>query len=680
MRNLKIILVGIIFGLGMLSSSELAAAKLMGLSPQALGTTNQALNLIVQVRGVEGYGAGIIFSIDNNSLFIATAYHVVRNGVSWVNFRFLPITSHIEATVEIHENSLDLAILKVDLQQNNQLRNMLKTSVRIDEVCYNSKFKNGDGVNVVGHPGGNPWYVSTSQIYSIIGNRINLSDPCPSGHSGGAIFNERWDLIGMIRRTGSNTCRALSFQRIVITLEEEWNFQVDLRECLDGDDCVPIKIKKLAEQGVVRIVARNGNESISGSGVIVKSHSEDYDYIVTDSNIVKHFMDSDATLEVLKEGTYPAKIYRYKRPTEYDPPQYDTTVFQDLGLAVLVTTEKLPREGVKPLKLAQRKEVDNAVKKKEQVFVIGRPYEKLSSICRQVKYKHGADLYFTLNPDIHVRKSMLGGPVMNNNGHVLGITRKDRHGYICAVKADIILYLLEAWGIIPRPEPPLFYKKVGFNFSLGYSWLSMDPNLPRDLQIHINHPDDELLTGSPGNTDLDDIQLNSLELEIGPSFRLGKSNMALFAFYVAKIPFSKAGREERQQENDPRPPAEGSYIYTKLADASIGHIFRSGLGAAFCISESQNFWLEIRCLFDVGKWDMDFDNGWTRYGRDESEWSSEASGFFFSPIGKISLSTDRWSIFFSVGSAQISFNHPHPNLETHTGKGIEISLGGRFIL
>jgi len=434
----------------------------------------------------------------------------------------------------------------------------------------------------------------------------------------------------------------------------------------------------MAEQGVVRIVARRGNRTTFGSGVIVKIDLDGIGYIVTSFHNIKHIEGSDATLIIEKGGRrYPARIYRYQRPV-YTPPEYVTAVLPDIDLAVLVTTEELPEEGFRHLLLARKKEVEGAVEKEKQVKVFGCPDGTLYQVNGHVNFKHGADLYFTLPLDIQVIDGMSGGPVMNNNGHVLGITKEYETGYNRALSADIILYFLEAWGIVP-PGPRLFYKKVGFNFSLGYSRLSMDPNLPRDLQIHDNHPDDELLTGSPGNTDLDDIQLNSLELEIGPSFRLGKSNMALFAFYVVKIPFSKVGRDERQQENDPRPPSGGSYIYTKLADASIGHIFRSGLGAAFCISEYQNFWLEIRCLFDVGKWDMDFDKGWTRYGRDESEWRSEASGFFFSPIGKISLSTDRWSIFFSVGSAQISFNHPHPNLETHTGKGYEISLGGRFI-
>ncbi len=439
------------------------------------------------------------------------------------------------------------------------------------------------------------------------------------------------------------------------------------------------EIRNMAEQGVVCIVAEKENRIAFGSGVIIKITPERIGYIVTNYHIVRPFMGSDARLKIIKQGIeYRAEICRYQRP-EYEPPEYVPVVFPDLDLAVLVTTEELPEEGVKHLLLARKKEVDYTVNKGEQVKVFGRPDGILTQINGHVNFKHGADLYFTLPLDIPVPDGMSGGPVMNKDGHVLGITKEYRTGYNRAIAADIILYLLDAWDIVTI-EPSLFYKKVDFSFSLGYSRLAMDPNPPRDFQIHANHPDDEFPTGSPGNTDLDYIQLDSLELEIGPSFRLGKSNMALFAFYVAKIPFSKVGRDERQQENDPRPPSEGSYIYTKLGDASIGHIFRSGLGAAFCMSEYQKFWLEIQCLFDVGKWDMDFEKGWTRFGRDEAEWRSEASGFFFSPKGKISLSTDRWSIFFSVGIAQISFKHPHPNIETHAGRGYEISLGGRFIL
>lgn len=437
------------------------------------------------------------------------------------------------------------------------------------------------------------------------------------------------------------------------------------------------EIKNMAEQGVVHIVAWNENNNIRASGVIIRITPERIGYIVTNYHVIRPFIDSDALFKIIIKGKeYLAKICRYQHPN-YSSEQ--DVIFPDLDLAVLVTTEKLPEKGVKCLILARKKDVDAATEKLEQVKVFGYPNQRLDQNSGQINYKHGADLLFSLHTGTELRDGMSGGPLINKNGHVIGITKGSLFGYNRAVTADIIRCLLEAWGITD-PESNLFYKKMGFNFSLGYSRLSMDPNLPRDLQIHTNHPDDEFPAGSPGNTDLDYIQLDSLELEIGPSFRLGKRNMALFAFYVAKIPFSKVGRDERQQENDPRPPAGGSYIYTKLADTSIGHIFRSGLGAAFCISEYQGFWLEIQCLFDVGKWDMDFEKGWTRYGQDESEWSSKASGFFFSPKGKISLSTDRWSIFFSVGSAQISFDHSHPNLETHAGRGYEISLGGRFIL
>ena len=438
------------------------------------------------------------------------------------------------------------------------------------------------------------------------------------------------------------------------------------------------EIMNMAEQGVVRIIAENGNNRTFASGVIVKITQERIGYIVTNHHLIEHLTGSDATLIIEKGGIqYRAKIYRYQRPVSR-PPVYDNAVLPDLDLALLVTDEKLPIEGVKPLLLVRKKEVEDAVEKGEQVKVFGCPDGTLNQLNGHVNFKQGADLYFTLPLNIPVPGGMSGGPVMNKNGHVLGITKEYGTGYNRAVTADIILYFLESWGIV-EPRLRLFYKKVGFNFSLGYSRLSMNPNLPRDFQIHANHPDDEFPTGSPGNTDLDRIQLDSLELEIGPSFRLGKSNMALFAFYVAKIPFSKVGRDERQQENDPRPPSEGSYIYTKLADTGIGHIFRSGLGAAFQISEYSDSWLEIQCLFEVGKWDMDFEKGWTRFGRDEAEWRSEASGFFFSPKGKMSLSTDRWSIFFSLGSTQINFDHPHPHLETHACRVYEVALGGRFI-
>ena len=217
-----------IFPIWMVSVLLCVPTIVLGLNPNDTDKAEVAKNLIVVVKGKNKLGAGIIFNKRGEKLFIATANHIVERGVEWIELRFL---GGIQIPAKLVESSkpLDLAILRIDLKEELQ-RNQVKDSLSFRQVGYSTKLKSQDTVYPVGHPGGFNWYVPTSppKIYKIVAEEITVDYGSSPGHSGGGLFNDHWDLVGMIRKTNSLTSEALSFKRIFKSLES-WNLEVSLR-------------------------------------------------------------------------------------------------------------------------------------------------------------------------------------------------------------------------------------------------------------------------------------------------------------------------------------------------------------------------------------------------------------------------------------------------------------------
>jgi hypothetical protein len=231
---------------------------------------------------------------------------------------------------------------------------------------------------------------------------------------------------------------------------------------------------------------------------------------------------------------------------------------------------------------------------------------------------------------------------------------------------------------VAQRDPTTLYARTTMNLGAGFARNVFNPNLPRDLVNHQNHPDDAVfLTGSPGTTVLEEIHVNTVQIQVGVIHPLGYSNMGFLANYVAEVPISFDGRVEQQQANDPRPPGNGSFIYTMLADVGIGHLFSTGLSFATRISEGENIWLETQGLLVVGRSTMTFEKGWSRFGQDQAAISSEASGLELSPKLTIAIRNARVGADLGLAYRQIRFSHDAETLEDHTARGLSLSFGAR---
>lgn len=213
------------------------------------------------------------------------------------------------------------------------------------------------------------------------------------------------------------------------------------------------------------------------------------------------------------------------------------------------------------------------------------------------------------------------------------------------------------------------------------SLFQLDPRLPRDLIMHSTHVEDQLfMTGSPGTTDLNKVDITFLDLSVGYLWPI-KSQVSYGwdwgVSYVLKIPFSHEGREEIQNANDVRPPTEGSFIYTTITNVEMQHEAGACLtywwatgGLHYAITPSVYF----------GYWQMSFEKGWDRFGLDQAEQSSDASGISISPQIEVSIGTSNLKLSLSAAYRAINLEYDTAVLGSSVAQGFEVggSVGWKF--
>ena len=199
-----------------------------------------ASQLIVMIDatalGESRFGAGIVFGIENDRLFVATANHVVRapNGQTFVPSEeaYARFYSAQEREVPVRvlpmfDPDLDLAVVAIDGVADNWLDiitfpfQLLGTS---DTLQW------GSGVHPIGYPERYPWGtpVKPDRVSRVDDGIIFQSNYLRAGHSGGGLFDTRWRLVGMVTEEPKPPLsRAVPIEKILARLRE-WHLPVSL--------------------------------------------------------------------------------------------------------------------------------------------------------------------------------------------------------------------------------------------------------------------------------------------------------------------------------------------------------------------------------------------------------------------------------------------------------------------
>ena len=149
----------------------------------------------------QGAGSGIIFSQQDNLLYIMTNYHVIQDSTS-INITFSD-NSTAEASVLGYDEASDVAVLTVDYSSLSQ---DTKDDIAVAVIGDSDNLKVGNGSIAIGNALGYGMSVTTGPI-SALDREVQMTDGSMTliqtqaainpGNSGGALLNTNGEVIGI---------------------------------------------------------------------------------------------------------------------------------------------------------------------------------------------------------------------------------------------------------------------------------------------------------------------------------------------------------------------------------------------------------------------------------------------------------------------------------------------------
>jgi S1-C subfamily serine protease len=182
------------------------------------------------------FGAGLLLQANAEGYLFVTAHHVIDgpafNMVKGGTRALVAMASGTWGSADViarHKN-LDLVLLWVPREAGHGT--FLQPVAKLPP-------SEGESVFVIGHPEGLRFTLSTGIISRMNGSTIQMSAPVSPGNSGGPVFDDRGELIGivtsMVDKHGDPNAENLNFAVRSDTLLDEasWNFTGFGRKRLD---------------------------------------------------------------------------------------------------------------------------------------------------------------------------------------------------------------------------------------------------------------------------------------------------------------------------------------------------------------------------------------------------------------------------------------------------------------
>jgi alpha-tubulin suppressor-like RCC1 family protein len=177
----------------------------------------------------EQIGAGIIFGAANGRLYIVTANHVVRPGAVGATDIRVELRSRpgepVPATLTTRfDASADIAVLTIAATIDT-------ASIPFDRLGDAAALVRGDGVYALGYPQGKPWAINVAPlpVSAVSDSLISFeSSFVTEGHSGGALLNQRSEIVGLLLNVAPPEATARNISQ-VLDIVRGWKFPVNLR-------------------------------------------------------------------------------------------------------------------------------------------------------------------------------------------------------------------------------------------------------------------------------------------------------------------------------------------------------------------------------------------------------------------------------------------------------------------
>ncbi len=182
-------------------------------------------------------GAGIIISIGDEELYIITAYHVIEESdETIVKFYYNPMLELKGKIFEKVDKERDLAVLFI--KSSN-----IPNNIKILDIGDASLVKELDQVIAIGHPGSKEWQASSGEILlsDDISNFSFSRETIDPGNSGGALLNDKYQLIGIVKQKGYGDGSALKIE-YALKILDGWRIPLSLGVKLTDEEIEQIQI------------------------------------------------------------------------------------------------------------------------------------------------------------------------------------------------------------------------------------------------------------------------------------------------------------------------------------------------------------------------------------------------------------------------------------------------------
>jgi Trypsin-like peptidase domain len=195
----------------------------------AQSNIDESKNLVVMIRGdlqdSPTIGAGLVFGVLDNRLYIVTANHVVRRGETEANnleveFWSVPNEPFSAKLLRPLNTTLDVAVLTVRLDEIGVSANQFP----FQQLGTSADLNKTEFITTIGQGNGRPWVTLRDPInvISTESGLIEFQSPSISpGDSGGGVFTDSGKLVGMVIRDSPPSMVAIAIESLNETLQNE---------------------------------------------------------------------------------------------------------------------------------------------------------------------------------------------------------------------------------------------------------------------------------------------------------------------------------------------------------------------------------------------------------------------------------------------------------------------------
>lgn len=190
--------------------------------------------LVVRITAPTTEGAGILFHFDSKYAYGITARHVLFQQGRKVDglqahFQAWPHKQFSVEAYKLHHEE-DLAVFRADLSALNLSVSEILRFIPLDQLGSSLELDPKDPLHSMGHSTVGGW-ISPKEAIRFAkddGKTFLFELPCPQGHSGGAVFDNEWRLVGMMIEEERPYCRALRIEPI-LKIVQAWKLNISLR-------------------------------------------------------------------------------------------------------------------------------------------------------------------------------------------------------------------------------------------------------------------------------------------------------------------------------------------------------------------------------------------------------------------------------------------------------------------